>query len=71
VSQLVDTAIVNSILFYIGFKMDFALGVSIMVTIYIYKVIIAALDTPLVYLGVYTARRILGDELPSEAAAPS
>jgi len=71
VSQLVDTAIVNSILFYIGFKMDFASGVSIMVTIYVYKVIIAALDTPLIYLGVYLARRILGDGLPSEAAAHS
>ena len=71
ISQLVDTAIVNSILFYVGFKMDFALGVSIMVTIYIYKLIIAALDTPFIYLGVFLVRRLLGDELPSQAAVPA
>jgi uncharacterized integral membrane protein (TIGR00697 family) len=59
ISQLVDTAVVNSILFYIGFGMDFWTGVKIMGTIYVYKVIIAALDTPLIYLGVYTVKGIL------------
>jgi uncharacterized integral membrane protein (TIGR00697 family) len=70
ISQLVDTAIVNSILFYVGFKMDFALGVSIMVTIYIYKLIIAAIDTPLIYLGVYLVKRILNAAPAPEGAAP-
>ena len=60
VSQLVDTAVVNSILFYIGFKMDFMVGVKIMATIYVYKLIIAALDTPFIYLGVYLVKRALG-----------
>jgi len=60
VSQLVDTAIVNSILFYLGFKMEFWLGVQIMATIYVYKLILAAIDTPLIYLGVWTCKRLLG-----------
>jgi queuosine precursor transporter len=59
ISQLVDTAVVNSILFYIGFGMDFWVGVKIMATIYVYKMIIAALDTPLIYLGVYTVKELL------------
>ena len=62
VSQLVDTAIVNSILFYGGFGWDFWLGVKVMATIYVYKLCIAACDTPLIYLGVYGVRRLLGEE---------
>lgn len=60
VSQLVDTAIVNSILFYLGFGMEFWTGVGIMATIYVYKMCLAALDTPLIYLGVYLTKRLLG-----------
>ena len=60
ISQLVDTAVVNSILFYVGFGMEFMVGVKIMATIYVYKLIIAALDTPLVYLFVYLIKRALG-----------
>jgi hypothetical protein len=64
VSQLVDTAIVNSILFYLGFGMEFWLGVEIMVTIYLHKILIAALDTPLIYLGVALLRRYIeGDAM--------
>jgi len=59
-SQLVDTAVVNSILFYLGFGLDFWVGVQIMVTIYVYKIAIAVLDTPLVYLGVFLVKRSLG-----------
>lgn len=66
ISQLVDTAVVNSILFYIGFGMDFAVGAGIMVTIYVYKVCLAMIDTPLIYLGVYIVRRLLeGEEAPA------
>jgi uncharacterized integral membrane protein (TIGR00697 family) len=57
VSQLVDTAIVNSILFYLGFGWAFWVGVGVMVTIYLHKVLLAALDTPLVYLAVWAVRR--------------
>jgi uncharacterized integral membrane protein (TIGR00697 family) len=63
VSQLFDTLIVNSILFFIGFGMDYATGFKIMATIYVYKLILAALDTPLIYLGVYILKKILADEL--------
>ena len=52
ISQLVDTLIVNSILFYWGFGWEFWQGISVMLTIYCYKLILAALDTPLIYLVV-------------------
>lgn len=58
ISQLVDTVVVNSILFYVGFGMDFMLGVEIMVTIYLYKVAIAAMDTPFVYLGIWVLGKL-------------
>jgi uncharacterized integral membrane protein (TIGR00697 family) len=62
VSQLVDTIIVNSILFYIGFEWGFELGATVMFTIYWHKLILAALDTPLIYLGVYLLRKWIGDD---------
>jgi len=62
ISQLVDTAIVNSILFYWGFGMEFWLGFSIMVTIYLHKILLAALDTPLIYLVVWGVRRYVGQK---------
>ena len=40
VSQFVDTAIVNSILFYWGFGWEFWQGVEVMLTIYFYKLMI-------------------------------
>ena len=52
ISQLVDTFIVNSILFYWGFGWEFWQGISVMLTIYCYKLILAILDTPLIYLSV-------------------
>ena len=52
ISQLVDTCIVNSILFYWGFGWEFWQGISVMGTIYFYKLILAVLDTPLIYLVV-------------------
>lgn len=69
ISQLVDTVIVNSILFYIGFQMDLWTGAGIMATIYVYKLGIAALDTPLVYLGVYAVKRALGVRFSEEVRA--
>ncbi len=71
ISQLVDTLVVNSILFYVGFGWEFWQGVAVMTTIYLHKVLLAALDTPLIYLGVYTIRRIIGDEATHAGATPS
>jgi uncharacterized integral membrane protein (TIGR00697 family) len=62
VSQFVDTIIVNSILFYWGMGMDLKVGAGIMATIYVHKVLLAALDTPLIYLGVWGVRKILGED---------
>lgn len=59
VSQLADTAIVNSILFYWGFGWEFWMGVEVMMTIYFYKLMIAIIDTPLIYLGVNIMKRLL------------
>lgn len=62
VSQALDTLVVNSILFYIGFGMEISVGLGIMFTIYWHKVLIAAIDTPLIYLGVYLLKKwISGD----------
>ncbi|MBN2799368.1 MAG: queuosine precursor transporter [Deltaproteobacteria bacterium] len=58
ISQALDTLIVNAILFYLGFGMEWMVGLQIMLTIYLYKLALAALDTPLVYLGVYAVRRL-------------
>jgi len=52
ISQLVDTFIVNSILFYWGFGWEFWQGISVMLTIYFYKLLLAVLDTPFIYLAV-------------------
>lgn len=60
ISQLVDTGIVNSILFFIGFGMDYSTGFKIMGTIYVYKLCLAVLDTPLIYAGVWLVKRSLG-----------
>lgn len=69
VSQLVDTIIVNSILFYVGFGWGFWQGVEVMMTIYFYKLMIALLDTPLVYAGVFVVKRILGREATASGAS--
>lgn len=56
VSQLIDTFIVNSFLFYGAFRMPFVQGLELMITIYAYKLVIALLDTPFCYLGVHGLR---------------
>ncbi len=59
VSQLVDTFIVNSFLFYGAFRWEFEQGLKVMVGIYLVKVTIAALDTPLCYLFIGLIRSFL------------
>ena len=58
-SQLIDTVIVNSIFLYLGLNLDWNIIVDIIIASYIVKIIIAAIDTPLVYVGVHYTRRIL------------
>lgn len=59
VSQLVDTAVVGCIFFYLGLGMDFATGAQVMLTIYLHKLVLAMLDTPFIYLGVWIIERLL------------
>ena len=66
ISQLVATFIVNSILFYWGFGWEFWQGISVMLTIYFYKLILAVLDTPLIYLSVAMIKKKF--DLPDASA---
>jgi len=59
ISQLVDTFIVNSFLFYGAFRWEFTRGIEVMFVIYLFKVGLALLDTPFCYLGVWWVRSAL------------
>ncbi|WP_419191845.1 queuosine precursor transporter [Engelhardtia mirabilis] len=50
VSQLVDTIIVNGIFLYWGLKMAPQQIVEVIIAVYLCKVLLALLDTPLIYL---------------------
>jgi len=56
-SQLVDTIIVNTIFLYLGLNLEWSTIIEIIIASYIFKVLIAMLDTPLVYIGVKYIRR--------------
>ncbi len=66
ISQLVDTIIVNSIFLRWGLELEWPEVWSIIAAVYACKVVLALLDTPLIYLGRSVLRRAFG--LPSEAA---
>ena len=55
-SQLVDTIIVNTIFLYLGLNLEWSTIIEIIIASYIFKVLIAMLDTP-VYIGVKYIRR--------------
>lgn len=58
-SQLIDTIIVNSIFLYFGLNLDWDIIIKIIIASYLFKIIIALLDTPLVYIGVYYTRKYI------------
>ena len=60
ISQLVDTIIVNGIFLRFGLGMEWEPIGSVIAAVYICKAIMAVLDTPFIYLGVYVVRRLLG-----------
>lgn len=68
ISQLIDTIIVNSIFLGFGLGLEWRVVGEIIVASYIFKLVIAALDTPFVYLGVAWLRRYL--RLPAAASSP-
>lgn len=57
VSQMVDTIIVNSIFLGFGLGLGWTLVSQIVIASYVFKLLIAALDTPFIYLGVALVRR--------------
>jgi uncharacterized integral membrane protein (TIGR00697 family) len=57
-SQLVDTIIVNSIFLGFGLGLDWGIVTKIIIASYIFKLLIAAIDTPFIYLGVSIVRRL-------------
>ena len=59
VSQLLDTFIVNSFLFYGAFGWEFIQGIQVMAVIYLFKLAIAACDTPFCYLAIFAVRRFI------------
>jgi uncharacterized PurR-regulated membrane protein YhhQ (DUF165 family) len=54
---MVDTIIVNAIFLGIGLGLGWALVIKIIIASYLCKVVMAALDTPLIYAGVALIRR--------------
>ncbi len=63
ISQFIDTLTVNTIFLYRNptvFTGDFGDLMGIILSVYILKVVIAALDTPLCYLGVWAVERATG-----------
>ena len=68
-SQLVDTAVVNSIFLGFGLGLDWLLVGKIIIASYVFKVLIALLDTPFIYLGVAMLRRYLDEPAPLPSAA--
>jgi uncharacterized PurR-regulated membrane protein YhhQ (DUF165 family) len=68
VSQLVDTIIVNGIFLPLAFGMGFAATAKVILAVYLCKLALAALDTPLIYAGVWLVKRRFGlaftEEIP-------
>ena len=63
-SQLIDTVIVNSIFLKWGMGLEWQLVIQIIIAAYLFKILIAAIDTPLIYVGVALSRRFGLDPLP-------
>jgi uncharacterized integral membrane protein (TIGR00697 family) len=62
VSQLIDSVVVTYVAFWIFKGMPFALATALVLTAYSYKLIVAVLSTPLVYLVHAGVERYLGKE---------
>ena len=71
ISQLVDTTIVNGIFLRYGLKMEWGAIGEIIVAVYLCKVVLAWMDTPLIYVARIAMERFLGIEHdPERATAP-
>jgi uncharacterized PurR-regulated membrane protein YhhQ (DUF165 family) len=68
ISQIVDTIIVNGIFLTVAFKMEWPAVWKIIAGVYVCKAVLAAIDTPLIYLGVWLAKRRLGFAMHEEVS---
>jgi len=59
-SQFVDTLIVNGLFLSLYWEFEWPLIASIIINVYVVKFLLALLDTPLCYLGVWWTRRVAG-----------
>ena len=70
ISQLVDTIIVNSIFLHFALERSASEITSIIIAVYLFKLVLAWIDTPLIYLGRFLLRRWFGitqDDAPRSA----
>ncbi len=67
ISQLFDSFIVLGIAFWLPGKINFETFISSAITGYTFKLSIAILLTPLIYLGHYLIRKYLNDDLKIDA----
>jgi len=71
ISQLVDTTIVNGIFLHFGLGLARADVIGIIVAVYLCKVALAIVDTPLIYAGRWIVEHVLGLEHdPAREGAP-
>jgi uncharacterized integral membrane protein (TIGR00697 family) len=62
VSQLIDSVVVTYVAFWIFKDMSFPMATALVLTAYAYKLIVAILSTPMVYLVHAGVERYLGNE---------
>jgi len=62
ISQLVDTIIVNGIFLRWGLGMDWPAVGQVILAVYVCKMVMAWIDTPLIYAGGFATCRLLGIE---------
>ncbi|MFT7480573.1 MAG: putative integral membrane protein (TIGR00697 family) [Gammaproteobacteria bacterium] len=71
ISQLVDTIIVNGIFLRWGLHFEWPMIAQVILAVYLCKVVLALLDTPLIYVGRHLLERWLGiPHDPARARAP-
>lgn len=73
ISQFVDTIIVNTIFLGLGLALEWDLVWQIIAANYVFKMLLAIIDTPLIYLGVFSLNNYLkkGDDMPMLSEAPA
>ena len=75
VSQLVDTIVVNGIFLPLAFGMGFMPTLYVIICVYLVKMGMALIDTPLIYASVFAVKKYLGfamhEEVPDLIAGPA